>query len=59
MKRLKIAGLILLVFLVVKELGNAYAQIGWDVIFIIIPLALITLGIIYFRRRNNKYEDKI
>ena len=59
MKALKIIGLVGLVFLVSNELANVYEQIGWEVIFIIIPLAVIAVGVIYFRRRNRKYKDKI
>jgi uncharacterized membrane protein len=59
MKALKIIGLIVLIFFVSQELVNAYRQIGWDVIFIIIPLAVIIMGVIYFRKRNGKYKDKI
>lgn len=59
MKGLKIIGLIVLIFFVSKELANAYGQIGWDVIFTIIPLVLIIMGVIYFRKRSGKYKNKI
>jgi hypothetical protein len=59
MKTIKIIGLIVLSFLVLKELGNAYRQIGSDVIFIIIPFVLIIIGIVYFRKWVRKHKNKI
>jgi uncharacterized membrane protein len=59
MKGLKTVGLIFLIFVVAKELASAYSQIGWDVIFIIIPLILVVVGIVYFRKRNKKNKNEI
>jgi hypothetical protein len=54
MKALKIVGFIILAFFVSRELGNAYQQIGWDVIFVILPFVLIIITIKYFRNKNKR-----
>jgi hypothetical protein len=41
-----------------SELGNAYSQIGWAVLFLIVPFVLIAWGIIYFRKRNE-YKNRL
>ncbi|RAW01380.1 hypothetical protein DQQ10_10785 [Pseudochryseolinea flava] len=59
MKVLRIIGLLILLFFVLQEFANAYKQIGWDVIFIIIPFAFIVAGVIYWRRRVKQHKNKL
>lgn len=59
MRALKIIGLSFLVLMILNEFANAYNEIGWDAIFIIIPFAIIIAIVIYFRKRNKRYKNKI